>query len=87
VRYKQIIKVASHRANTMTMAQYDQVDPGALRRLVGAGTQLRSFSQDVMEVSLKAAMDVYAEISVTNADLKTLLDHTITFHNEQYLWH
>lgn len=85
--YRSIIDAASQRANTITMAKYDQVIPGALRRLVGSGTQLRPFSQEIMEASLKAALDVYAEISSTNAGLKTLLDHTITYRSGQYLWH
>jgi TRAP-type mannitol/chloroaromatic compound transport system substrate-binding protein len=85
--YKSIIEVASHRANTMTMAKYDQLNPGALRRLVGAGTQLRPFSQEIMEACLKASNELYAEIAATNADFKALHDHTIAFRNEQYLWH
>ena len=32
-------------------------------------------------------MEVYAEISATNADFKALLEHTMAFRNEQYLWH
>jgi TRAP-type mannitol/chloroaromatic compound transport system substrate-binding protein len=40
-----------------------------------------------MEACLKASNVLYAEIAAANADFKALLDHTIAFRNEQYLWH
>ena len=85
--YKSVIDAATHRANTMTMAKYDAVNPAALRRLVGSGTQLRPFSTEIMDAFAKASTELYAEIAASNTDFKTLLDHTLAFRNEQYLWH
>ena len=67
-------------------AKYDAGNPAALKRLVGAGAQLRPFSQPIMDASLKAALDLYAEVSATNADFKKVLDAMLAFRNDQYLW-
>jgi TRAP-type mannitol/chloroaromatic compound transport system substrate-binding protein len=72
---------------TLTMqAKYDLQNPQALRRLVGAGTQLRPFPQEVMEASYNAAMELYAEISAKNPDFKKIIDAMTATRNDQYLW-
>jgi len=39
-----------------------------------------------MEACLKAANEVYAEISATNADFKKIWDNLVAFRNDEYLW-
>ena len=39
-----------------------------------------------MEACLKAANEVYAEISATNADFKKVYDNMVAFRNDEYLW-
>ena len=48
--------------------------PAALKRLVAAGTQLRPFPQDVMEACLKAANELYAEISARTPTSRRCID-------------
>ena len=60
--------------NDWMMAKYDAGNPAALKRLVAAGAQLRPFTPAVMEACFKAANEVYAEISATNADFKKVYD-------------
>jgi TRAP-type mannitol/chloroaromatic compound transport system substrate-binding protein len=67
-------------------AKYDAQNPQALKRLLAAGTQLRPFPTPVMEACLKAANEVYAEISATNADFKKIWDNLVAFRNDEYLW-
>ena len=67
-------------------AKYDVVNPPALKRLVAAGTQLRPFPQDVMEASLKASNELYAEISAKNPDFKKAIEAMAAFRSDQYLW-
>jgi TRAP-type mannitol/chloroaromatic compound transport system substrate-binding protein len=67
-------------------AKFDASNPAALRRLLAAGTQLRAFSPAVMEACLKAALEVYAEISDKNADFKKVWESMLAFRNDQYLW-
>jgi TRAP-type mannitol/chloroaromatic compound transport system substrate-binding protein len=39
-----------------------------------------------MDASLRAALDVYAEVSKTNADFKNVWEAMLAFRNDQYLW-
>ncbi len=84
--YKAILFNACHHANTWMQARYDAQNPAALRQLITAGTQLRPFTQDVMEACFKAANEVNAETAATNPDFKKALDSTVAFRNEDYLW-
>ncbi len=84
--YQSIVLSASHVANTMMQARYDAANPAALKRLIAGGAQLRAFPQPVLDASLKAANEVYAEIAATNPTFKKVLDAVMAFRNDQYLW-
>jgi len=84
--YKSIAQAAAIAANTDMLAKYDARNPAALRRLVGAGAQLRPFSPEIMDASFKATNELYDEISAKNPDFKKGLDAIRAFRNEEYLW-
>jgi TRAP-type mannitol/chloroaromatic compound transport system substrate-binding protein len=84
--YKAILQTAAGYANVEEQGRYDARNPGALKRLIAAGTQLRPFTQPVLEACLKAANEVFAETSAANADFKKVLDNMIAFRNDEYLW-
>src|SRR5205814_1137967 len=84
--YKSLLRTASSMANEWMQAKYDAGNPAALKRLVAAGAQLRPFPQPVMDASLRAALDVYAEVSKTNADFKKVWEAMLAFRNDEYLW-
>ena len=84
--YQAIIASAAGLANVEETARYDARNPGALKRLVAAGTQLRPFSQPIMEACLKASNEVNAETSATNPDYKAVWDSIQAFRNDEYLW-
>jgi TRAP-type mannitol/chloroaromatic compound transport system substrate-binding protein len=67
-------------------AKYDARNPAALRSLIGAGAQLRPFSQEIMEASYKAANEIYDDLSASNASFKKLYDSYKAFRGEEYLW-
>ena len=84
--YQAIVTNAMTNANTFMAARYDQVNPGALKRLVAGGTQLRPFSNDVLEACLKATNQLWAEISAKNADFKKSIDAMQAYRSDEYLW-
>jgi len=84
--YQAILTTASGYANNDMLAKYDARNPAALRRLLGAGTQLRPFSQEILEAAYKATNEVYDEVSAKNADFKKVIDSIKGFRNEEYLW-
>jgi TRAP-type mannitol/chloroaromatic compound transport system substrate-binding protein len=84
--YKSIVRTASSMANEWMQAKYDAGNPAALKRLLAGGAQLRAFPPAVMDASLRAALDLYAETARTNADFKKVLDAMLAFRNDEYLW-
>ena len=84
--YQSLLTAAAAAANVDMQAKYDALNPGALRRLVGSGAQLRPFSNEIMEAAFKAANEVYAEISAKNPDFKAGLESLRAFRGEEYLW-
>jgi TRAP-type mannitol/chloroaromatic compound transport system substrate-binding protein len=84
--YKALVRTASGMANEWMQAKYDAGNPAALKRLVAGGAQLRPFPQPVMDASLKAALELYAEVSKTNADFKKVYEAMLAFRNDEYLW-
>ena len=73
-------------ANADMLAAYDRQDPGALKRIVVAGAQLRAFPQDLLEAAYKATNDVLREIADTNAPFKAMLETMLAFRSDEYLW-
>ncbi len=84
--FRAALKAAASNVNVAMLAQYDARNPAALKRLVVSGAQLRAFPQDVLEAAFKATNDVLREIADRNPKFKALLDATLAFRSEEYLW-
>ena len=84
--YQAIVANAAANANTWMAARYDMQNPSALKRLVAGGTQLRPFTNEVLEACLKATNELWAEISAKNADFKKSIDAMQAYRSDQYLW-
>jgi TRAP-type mannitol/chloroaromatic compound transport system substrate-binding protein len=84
--YQAAVTAAAGMVNADMLAHYDAVNPGALRRLVAGGAQLRPFSAEIMDACFKAANEVFDETSAKNADFKAVYDSMKAFRNEENLW-
>jgi TRAP-type mannitol/chloroaromatic compound transport system substrate-binding protein len=84
--FKAALRAGCAEGNTWMMAKYDAQNPGALRKLVAGGTQLRPFPKSVMDACYAAAMELYAETSAKNANFKKLWDNMSAFQKDQILW-
>jgi TRAP-type mannitol/chloroaromatic compound transport system substrate-binding protein len=85
--YRSIVRSASSVANEWMIAKYDALNPPALKKMLGEGVvQFRQFPASVMDASLKAALEVYGEVSARNPDFKKIWDHLLAFRNDAYLW-
>ncbi|MDQ8698768.1 TRAP transporter substrate-binding protein [Hyphomicrobium sp. LHD-15] len=84
--YQAIVRSAAQTANTVMMARYDMLNPGALRRLVKAGAILKPFSESVLDACFKASNDAYAEISAANPQFKKTYEAMTAVRAEEYLW-
>ncbi len=84
--YQSMLQVASVEANQWMSAKYDAVNPPALKRLVGAGAQLRAFSPEIIEACWRATNDVLGDVAAKNPTFKKLYEHFMAFRNDQYLY-
>jgi TRAP-type mannitol/chloroaromatic compound transport system substrate-binding protein len=83
---KAIIESAAAYAHTDMQAKYDARNPAALKQLVGAGTKLRPFPKDVMNLAFKESMALYAEIGEKNPDWKKIYADYSKFRADSNLW-
>lgn len=84
--YRTILRAAAAEAGQYVVARYDAQNPQALKRLIAGGTQLRPFSEATLDLCFAAANELYAEISATNEDFKTIWASLKAFRLDQYLW-
>jgi TRAP-type mannitol/chloroaromatic compound transport system substrate-binding protein len=84
--YKAALEVACAECDLDMTARYDASNPVALRRLVGAGTQLRPWPREVMAAAWKATNDLYAETSAKNPMFKKIWDSYGKFRDDQFQW-
>jgi TRAP-type mannitol/chloroaromatic compound transport system substrate-binding protein len=83
---KAIVESASAEAHIVMQARYDARNPAALKQLVGAGTKLRPFSNDVLAAAFKESMALYEEIGAKNEDWKKIYADYAKFRADQNLW-
>ena len=84
--YQAAILTASGDAWEWVIGRYDYNNPAALKRLLSQGVLLRAFPQDVMEACYKAAINIYADLSKTNAQFKKLYDSLVAFRADSLVW-
>ncbi|MEA2948553.1 MAG: hypothetical protein QOI40_3883, partial [Alphaproteobacteria bacterium] len=84
--YQNAVQVASADAFGWVIGKYDFVNPPALRRLVSQGAILHAFPQPVLEACYKAASEIYADLSKTNAHFKKLYESLSAFRNDSLAW-
>jgi TRAP-type mannitol/chloroaromatic compound transport system substrate-binding protein len=84
--YQAILTAATTYANTWMAARYDMQNPTAFKKLVSGGTQLKPFSDEILEACLKATNELWGELSATNADFKKTIEAMKTYSNDEYLW-
>ena len=85
-QYQSVLEQAGHFASNWIMSKYDERNPPALKKLIASGTKLHAFPPEVMQASYKAAMELYAEISLTNANFKKVYNSLADFANDGYQW-
>ncbi|RYF32702.1 MAG: DUF3458 domain-containing protein [Comamonadaceae bacterium] len=64
----------------------DALNPQALKRLVAAKTQLKSFSKELMDAGFKASMEVFAEHEAKSPEFKKIHQDMRAFQRDQILW-
>ncbi len=85
--YQEILKTACYESNILMTARYDARNAAALKQIVAGGTQLRTFSDDILTVAKEAAFSLYDELAQSDADFKSIYEQWKAFRNEVQEWH
>ena len=83
---KAIVESAAAFAHTDMQAKYDAKNPTALKQLVGAGTKLRPFPNDVMALAFKTAQALYSDLSAKNPEWNKIYADYSKFRADSNLW-
>jgi TRAP-type mannitol/chloroaromatic compound transport system substrate-binding protein len=83
---KAVVQAAAAEAHVYVQARYDAHNPAALKTLVAAGTKLRPFGNDLMNLAFKESMGLYEDIGAKNEDWKKIYADYAKFRADQNLW-
>lgn len=85
--YKNAIQVACAEANVVSIAEYDAKNLAALQRMVAEGTQLRPYSQEIMEGAQTAAFELYEESAADDPTFfGPIYEQWLGFRDQVYQW-
>jgi TRAP-type mannitol/chloroaromatic compound transport system substrate-binding protein len=84
--YQQAFEVAAAYAAIGTQAIYDVQNPLALQRLVGGGTQLRRFSDEIMNACAASTRDLLEQQAGRSAGYRKVYDAYLAFRENSFRW-
>ena len=84
--FQAIVNAAANVAARDMTTKYDAMNPIALKKLVGAKTQLKPFSKEIMDAGFKASMEVFAEHDAKSPEFKKIHQDMRAFQRDQILW-
>lgn len=84
--YQGVLRAASRAADQDMLAQYDYLNPTAIKTLVGQGAQLKIFSKEILDAAFIAANETYAEMEATNPMFKKTWESLKAFRGDYYTW-
>jgi TRAP-type mannitol/chloroaromatic compound transport system substrate-binding protein len=84
--YKALVRTAAQATDANMLAQYDWLNPTAIKKLVAGGAQLRPFSPEILSACFDASNKVYAEIEGSNPEFKKIWDSIVAFRKEHFLY-
>jgi len=84
--YQEILRTASFESNMTMLSRYDTRNNQALQRLVQSGTQLRQYSEEILNAAEQASYELYDEFAAKDADFKTIYESWKQFRDRVYAW-
>src|SRR5262249_43384785 len=84
--YRSMIQACAREAGAWMTSKYDVQNPQAVKRLVGAGGELRPLPPPGLGACFYSAEESYAELGQTNGDFKKMLDSLTAYRSDSYQW-
>lgn len=84
-RYQAVLEDACAAANSSMLANYDAHNPKALREIVASGTQLRPFTQDILDAAFAANSALCLDLASKSPYFKKAYDDQLAFRKDAYM--
>ena len=84
--YKEAITTAAASTNVAMLSSYDAKNPLALQRLIDSGTEVRPFSNDIMEAAEASAFSIMEEEAAADAGYNEVYQSFKAFREASYRW-
>ncbi len=84
--FQEIFVSAASESATVMQARYDQLNPGALTRLLAEGVEMRPFPEDLMQAAQTAAIDMFEEQASADATYNKVYTAWKKARQEAYQW-
>ncbi|MEB3282099.1 MAG: TRAP transporter substrate-binding protein [Lyngbya sp.] len=84
--YQHILQTAALEANFECLAKYEARNPKALNLLIKNGTELRSFSQEILEAAEKISVELFAENQAKSQSFQQIYQPWKKFRDAIFTW-
>jgi TRAP-type mannitol/chloroaromatic compound transport system substrate-binding protein len=84
--YKAALETACAEGVMDMSSRYDAANPQAMRRLIAAGAQLRTWPREVMQAAWKASHELYEETGARNPRFRRIWENYRAWRDDQYQW-
>ena len=84
--YKEILSTAAYEANLNMLSKYDALNRIAITEFIDSGTQVTSFTDEIMTAAQTAAFELYEENVASNPDFATIFGPWREFRSQIYRW-
>lgn len=83
---QQAVATAAAEANVRMVANYDYLNPVALRSLLSKGVHLERFSDDIMQAAEKHAFEIYEDLASTDKTWEKIYRPWKKLRDAEYAW-
>ncbi|GAB4383752.1 MAG: TRAP transporter substrate-binding protein [Elainellaceae cyanobacterium] len=84
--YQQALEVATYEAYLTMLSQYRAVNREALQRLTSSGTELTSYSKEILDGAQQATFEFYEEFAGKDSSFRKVYSQWNTFREGIYQW-
>ena len=86
VEYQEVFKAATYEANINMLAKYDALNGTALKSLVDGGTELASYSDEILKAAQAASTEILEESAGEDATFKEIYESWKQFRDSVTTW-
>jgi TRAP-type mannitol/chloroaromatic compound transport system substrate-binding protein len=84
--YQEIVRTAAYEANLTMVSRYEARNGAALQRLLEGGTELRAYSEEILDAAYDASFALYDEFAQSDSDFNAIFEQWQSFRDSINTW-